>query len=307
MLKPVDTCSKLSELLEKNARPTESVYHYTTWNGLKGILESQELWLTDYVHLNDSSEIHYAIELIVKYVLTLATDHNMRIFWEDVFFHIRNTFLAEYDFFIFSCCMKPNYLYAWRTYGDDGAGFAIEFKKEFFTGGSFVLEHDGAPMFCRTTVYYGLDDVLKEPIGELVKNVEAQLRSENVLNNSQHAVIRRKDIAIEFLAELFPCLTSIKHDAYKEEHEYRIYASKSKMHTWQEFFSPVGVAPHLNSKKRTYFKFDLKEIINIWVGPCLNFRHAKKDIEEILSSLKANNINVANIGIIASGIPYKRV
>jgi len=33
------------------------LYHYTTWEGLQGILETQTLWATNYKFLNDYCEI----------------------------------------------------------------------------------------------------------------------------------------------------------------------------------------------------------------------------------------------------------
>jgi len=39
------------------------VYHYTTVAAFKSIIDSQELWLTDYAYLNDSSEVRHGLEL----------------------------------------------------------------------------------------------------------------------------------------------------------------------------------------------------------------------------------------------------
>ncbi len=40
------------------------LWHYTTAEGLKGILSSQTLWVTDYRYLNDSSEFIYSKQII---------------------------------------------------------------------------------------------------------------------------------------------------------------------------------------------------------------------------------------------------
>ena len=56
---------KISEVYEK-------LYHYTTWDGLIGILQTQSLWATHYKFLNDYSEIvlfrDKLISLILPYV-----------------------------------------------------------------------------------------------------------------------------------------------------------------------------------------------------------------------------------------------
>jgi hypothetical protein len=46
-------------------RPKKFVlYHYTTADGLKGIVENDELWATSAYYLNDSTEIMYGYQLI---------------------------------------------------------------------------------------------------------------------------------------------------------------------------------------------------------------------------------------------------
>ena len=51
------------------------LYHYTSASGLKGIVESGTLWATDVLHLNDSSEISYAVELIRRIFVGEAEKH----------------------------------------------------------------------------------------------------------------------------------------------------------------------------------------------------------------------------------------
>ena len=46
-------------------RPKSFVlYHYTTADGLKGIVENHELWATSAYYLNDLTEIMYGYQLI---------------------------------------------------------------------------------------------------------------------------------------------------------------------------------------------------------------------------------------------------
>lgn len=45
---------------------TNSLFHYTTGAGLKGILESKCLWATDYRFTNDGRELRYAEEVLVE-------------------------------------------------------------------------------------------------------------------------------------------------------------------------------------------------------------------------------------------------
>ena len=42
------------------------LFHYTTLNGLRGILENGSLWATHYSHLNDSTEIDFVQAALVQ-------------------------------------------------------------------------------------------------------------------------------------------------------------------------------------------------------------------------------------------------
>ena len=42
---------------EKCSDKHDTLYHYTSMDGCRGIIETQTLWATHYQHLNDSSEL----------------------------------------------------------------------------------------------------------------------------------------------------------------------------------------------------------------------------------------------------------
>jgi hypothetical protein len=48
MLPLPEKYKKCSKILEQQAMPKGNIYHYTNWGGLKGILENQKIWMSDY-------------------------------------------------------------------------------------------------------------------------------------------------------------------------------------------------------------------------------------------------------------------
>ena len=60
--------------------PPSTIYHYTTDQGLRGILENGSLWVTDIFSLNDPSELKHGLQ-IAEEALT-ATAKNERILSE---------------------------------------------------------------------------------------------------------------------------------------------------------------------------------------------------------------------------------
>jgi len=50
---------------EKQRVPAQNrLYHYTTAEGLRGIVESHELWATAAYYLNDSAEVAYGCKVV---------------------------------------------------------------------------------------------------------------------------------------------------------------------------------------------------------------------------------------------------
>ena len=47
----------------------KKLYHYTTYEGLQGILQTQSLWATNYKFLNDYSEIILFSDKLISYIL----------------------------------------------------------------------------------------------------------------------------------------------------------------------------------------------------------------------------------------------
>ncbi len=41
-----------------------SLYHYTTQDGLRGIIKSRSLWFTNIFYINDASEFNYIFKLV---------------------------------------------------------------------------------------------------------------------------------------------------------------------------------------------------------------------------------------------------
>src|SRR5262249_23392302 len=60
------------------------LYHYTDGRGLRGIIESETIWFTDYRHLNDPSELIHGIGMAHDVMQLAATgaDGRLRLFLE---------------------------------------------------------------------------------------------------------------------------------------------------------------------------------------------------------------------------------
>src|SRR5580704_15851225 len=109
------------QLLAEQTRNTikAPLYHYTDGRGLKGIIESQTFWFTDYRHLNDPSELIHGIEMAHDVMRLAATgaDGRVRLFLErlaDMF--LSKNFSTTLEFFIASFSRERDDLGQWRAY-----------------------------------------------------------------------------------------------------------------------------------------------------------------------------------------------
>jgi len=133
----------------KQAPPKGLLFHYTTADGLKGIIEQNELWATSAYFLNDSAEITYGYGLLKEVLddwiaknprdeksLSLGLARDLRkSFGEDLLNMdiIKPIYLACF-------CEDDNLLSQWRTYGQSG-GYSFGFKVPADAiGGSFKPE-----------------------------------------------------------------------------------------------------------------------------------------------------------------------
>jgi len=139
------------ELLPPKQPPPGGVlFHYTTADGLKGIIEQNELWATSAYFLNDSAEITYGYGLLKEVLdewlsknprseesLTLGLARDLRkSFGEDLL----NMSLIK-PIYLTCFCEDDNLLSQWRTYGQSG-GYSLGLKvpSDPFVGQGFRPE-----------------------------------------------------------------------------------------------------------------------------------------------------------------------
>jgi len=115
--------------------PNTILHHYTSAEGLKGIIESNELWATSAYYLNDSAEMFYGYHVLKELLddwlsknprpddsITLALARQLRTSFEDLFQKrlLRPIYLTCF-------CEEDNLLSQWRAYGQSG-GYSVGFR-----------------------------------------------------------------------------------------------------------------------------------------------------------------------------------
>lgn len=207
-------------------------YHYTNAVGLKGMLESEELWLTNILHLNDPREVGYGIALAVDELKSRIAEEDQefqRLLSAACEYVTRS--LAHMAFFVASFSADGDELNQWRAYGDNGRGYALGIDARIFHHRSM---EETAGLFVAPVIY---------------DESEARRRHRDVADkfiDVMRAAIdsewaRQIDVLRTFFQEAHHTLSvacrlnsaAMKHSAYRYEQETRfiLVASRGQLGT----------------------------------------------------------------------------
>lgn len=201
------------------SQPPPTIYHYTNDVGLRGILETGQLWLTDIFNLNDPSELSHGFSHVVNILKSKALDGQPEstIFTQQIeAFLTQGGIQAAAHYFVCSFSSTGDDLGQWRAYADNGRGYALGFD-------AMALEaaYTKIPNNSTFRVNYK-DDKLAELDGRLVERMFRLIslpRGKALSSDGVH----------EYMGELRALLAKhtllvglfFKHEAYNNEQEYR--------------------------------------------------------------------------------------
>ena len=115
---------------------TAPLFHYTSLNALRGIVETESVWCTGYRHMNDPSELSHGVEVVHDVLNELATgaDGRVRLFCEAVGdLLVPRNFTGHLDFYTGSFTAQRDDAGQWKKYRDNGRGVAVGFSASMFS------------------------------------------------------------------------------------------------------------------------------------------------------------------------------
>jgi len=107
----------------------QKLYHYTNLDGLRCIIESSDLWLTNAQYCNDEEELKHGAALTTKTVVEeqgKAVDSKRREYLDELSKLLCGPELDP----VYICCFceKDDQLSQWRAYGANATGVTLEFE-----------------------------------------------------------------------------------------------------------------------------------------------------------------------------------
>lgn len=253
-----------NELFDKSRTP-ELLYHYTTFDGLQGILKDNSLRATFSKTLNDGSEWEFGKQVVKQYT-TLKNG----LEWYEAF-ELPSWMEAApppTEMFVTCFCEQPNLLSMWRSYTAQGGGFCLGFEgralddlqRDNMVAGEFAAR--------LVKVYYGT--TLPEELRNVIAS-KAHVMAEWVLENM------------------------IKNIGFQEEQEWRILVPGPKPELMSFHGSHAGIKASVQIRNHRG-KLPLKTIV---YGPTL-----RADTGIVLKWM-LEHYGYPDVEVQGSDIPYR--
>ena len=296
----VEKYEYLDEFTEIEVLKKGIIYHYTSTEGILGILDKSEFWVTKSDFLNDISEINYTFDLFEENFLNKIKNENVRT-------RMISQFRSEldkdralynkvlYDTYIISFSTNQDNLLLWSEFtGKMGynLGFNIEDLKDEFNRKSvrddkLYLKLDGKVIYNR-----------EEQIRLLEKSIDCEFISEsgdtnmNSLENLDENI--SDEIIKDFISGIFMiCLfysMFFKDSKFEQEEEYRfifrVFHNHKKVSINKEMNFRVkegSLCPFI----KVPFK-GLNSLESITIGPNNHIDIAKKGLENYCRNKEIN-------------------
>lgn len=146
-----------TECIEGLVDIPQYIHHYSTFDGINGIISSNELWATRFCSTNDSSEFKYGHALLEERLrcgnFFSSAARRDRILAD---FFTRMKMRHKPSIFIVSFASEPDLLTHWREYAADASGGMLTFESRFLQDGLIAKGVSGPPagaIFLQKIVY----------------------------------------------------------------------------------------------------------------------------------------------------------
>jgi hypothetical protein len=204
--------------------PPPLIYHYTNDAGLRGILESGKLWLSDIFNLNDPSELSHGFSHAMSILNAKAASAHpaTRLFAKSLeHFGTQRGLQAAAHFFVCSFSSEGDELGQWRAYADNGRGYALGFdakRLETAFAKVSVVDH-----FNNSTFPVTYDDVHLASIHRRFIEIVFPLLTLPSGRQLPQGVIAEYMAALSVSLSMHVAQSVLfyKHEAHSNEKEYR--------------------------------------------------------------------------------------
>lgn len=274
----------------ESQEPPEIIYHYTNDVGLRGILETGQLWLTDIFNLNDPSELSHGFSHAVNTLNSKAEKGlpESQIFAKGFSDFHQGGMQGTAHYFVCSFSADGDDLGQWRAYADNGRGYALGFDAKALE--AVFTKENGTPIPNNSTFHITYKDAeLHRQMIDSMFDLISLPRGKKMDNASVNAY--RKELSVCLSVHALRAALFFKHEAYRHEREYR-------------FMQLFRGAPPPEVKRRyrsyelvKYREFDWKRLHagalkHIVVGPAADCTKATQFAADCMAAFDVGNVEI---------------
>jgi hypothetical protein len=267
------------------------LHHYTSFDGLIGILESRSMWASSIRYLNDGAEFTYAVDLFAD-ALSEAASRRPSV---RRVFRMAVHSLLNYDdesgagtsgVFVVSFSEHGDTLSQWRAYCPAGAGVSISIDAQDLEN----LATD--QMFRFDRCVYDIE-VQRHMVAQLVDSfIPSAERVAKAFDDEQFYA------AVDYLTHFESIAPLLKHPSFAEEREWRVVARRPTAASLQFRAVRTLLVPYVRFSLQT--SAGLLPISHVVVGPT---PHPHLNASAIRAALGA--AGARNVGTAPSEIPFR--
>lgn len=220
--------------------PPKNLFHYTSTNGLIGIISNKTIWATHTEFLNDKKEIIQAINQTKNAIENIRRKESFtseeKMLLDEMHSRVGS---AARRIYVCSFSELADSLPQWRAYGDSGVCYAIGFpschlqnvaEEQSFKLVKCIYDHSLQYRICSEIVWYYI----------------TEFRNAFSANSDYEKLIN--DIVWKFYQNIARIGGVMKHPAFKEEQEWRIISGVIEETRGAVSFraGKEGLVPHYN-------------------------------------------------------------
>ncbi len=276
----------------------ESLFHYTSSAAFLSIIQSGELWFSDFRYMNDLSELNYGVELFSRLLQERSdsekdNDDSHILFVTEL--ALKQAVQAT-DIFVFCLCEENNLLNQWRVYGKDTVPVSIEFATRGFM---FVnwKPHD----FEIVPMVYDVDAQRRIANNVLSAGLEYMRAHRKAVFASTQA---QRDFGDMFASSCIGWCSAMKHPQFAVEKEWRLairWEPGPRYGRGQKYrASPIGIIPYLTARPEDESLGDRLPVRSVTIGPCAYPAVQRNTVHDLLYQY-----NMADKEVRVSDLPVR--
>jgi len=291
----------------KESIPHVVLYHYSSIDGLCGILKTKSIWASDIQFLNDKSEFKHGVSLISKDLRQISEkrakqkndDQILGFLKASREFMDQRRALKNFQIFVASFSTKSDLLSQWRGYCPENLGFSLGFK---LIGNNFTIGNTGFELYLLPCFYTRKDEkkliqYLKNSFIEGLEQLINESSNEASQNNSLEQFSK---LNTEYVKKYLIVSSILKDQLFSEEDEWRLIAISKRSSSKSEVLFRKGsslLIPYIDIELNRV-PFRLQEIV---IGPTQYPKLSKESIGQIKKK-KDYKFKIRN-----SKIPFRKV